>query len=184
MTRRILRLSRWAGGSAALIVIAVAAVVAFKAWHAGAAPTPHRILLADGVEIFFLTGSLAKPAAGYPIPREIHLDGDFFVRVPESPRPLIVRSRLLVLTVSGKAALRVTARSKEAGEQVEVLHGHVKAEKSYPSAYAEPDLLKDGQMTMINRDIDLMEKETADVSALRAWSEALVASASRANAAR
>ena len=39
-------------------------------------------------------------------------------------------------------------------------------------------------MTMINRDIDLMEKETADVAALRAWSEALVASASRANAAR
>ena len=62
--------------------------------------------------------------------------------------------------------------------------GTSRLEKSYPSTYAEPDLLSDGQMTMINRDIDLMEKETADVAALRAWSEALVASASRANAAR
>ena len=32
---------------------------------------------------------------------------------------------------------------------------------------------------MINRDIDLMEKETTDVAQLRAWSDALIASVSR-----
>ena len=43
----------------------------------------------------------------------------------------------------------------------------------------EPDRLTDGEMTMINRDIDLMEKETTDVAALRAWADALVASTAR-----
>ncbi len=167
-----------------MLVITVLSVAAFTAWHASAEPTPRSMRLADGVEIFFLTGAVAEPAASYPNPREIRLDGDFFLRVPEAPAPLILRSRLLILTVSGKAALRVTAYAKEAGEQAEVLHGHVKAQKSYPSTYAEPDLLSDGQMTLINRDIDLMEKETADAAALRAWSEALVASASRANPTR
>jgi hypothetical protein len=85
------------------------------------------------------------------------------------------------LTVTGKTALRVTAYSKEAGEQAEVLYGHVVAHKSYESSYKEPDILTDGQMTMINRDIDLMEKEKADVPALRAWSEAIVATVSRAH---
>ena len=112
-----------------------------------------------------------------PDPREIRLDGDFFIRVPPGPTPLIVRSRLLVLTVSGGSAFRITAYAREAGEQVEVLEGHIVALKSYPSNYMEPDQLDAGDMSMINRDIDLMEKEHADLEKLRAWSEALVASA-------
>jgi hypothetical protein len=141
--------------------------------------TPQYLRLADGVEAFFLGDSNITPAAQYPRPREISVDGDFFVRVPAAKEPLTVRSRLLVLTVTGKTAFRITAYAKEAGEQVEVLYGHITAHKSYKSPYQEPDILTDGQMTMINRDIDLMEKETADLPALRAWSDALVASVNR-----
>ena len=99
------------------------------------------------------------------------------MRVAADARPLIVRSRLLILTVTGETAFRMTAYAKEAGEQVEVLYGHVKANKAYESTYNEPDLLTGGDMTMINKSIDLMEKEKTDVAQLRAWSEALIASA-------
>jgi hypothetical protein len=140
------------------------------------APVPRVLLLPDGVQAFYKTDSRLEPAPGYPVPRELRIDGDFFIRVPEASAPLIVRSRLLVLTITGRTAFRITAFSLEAGEQVEVLDGHIEARKSYPSNYAEPDQLAAGEMTMINRDIDLMEKETTDLAALRAWSEALVAS--------
>ncbi len=85
--------------------------------------------------------------------------------------------QLLVLTVTGDSALRVAAWSKETGEQVEVLQGHVQANKSYASPYSMPDVLVDGEMTMINRTIDLMEKEKTDRVRLMQWSEALIASA-------
>lgn len=146
-----------------------------------AKPTPQYQRLPDGSEVFFLSDSKLTPVAGYPSPREIAADGEFFFRVAESAQPLTLRSRLLVLTVTGKTDLRLTAYSREAGEQVEVLSGHVVARKSYASNYMEPDVLTTGQMSMINKDIDLMEKETADLPALRAWSDALVASAARKN---
>lgn len=186
-SNRHTRMARRFGGlslrvlSIGVAAIIVALLVGGYLWRqASIPPAPSRMRLADGVEIFFLTGSAAVPSATYPHPREIRVDGDFFFRVPDSSTPLVLRSRLLVLTVNGQSALRVTAYAKEAGEQVEVLQGHIKAQKSYPSTYAEPDLLTEGQMTMINRDIDLMEKETTDVAALRAWSDALVESVSRA----
>lgn len=159
--------------------LAVAMLLGFAAWwwlSKEPDPVPQMQRLADGVEAFYLSDSRLEPVAGYPAPRELRVDGDFFMRVPDAPQPLVVRSRLLVLTVTGKTAFRITAYAREAGEQVEVLYGHIKANKSYPSHYAEPDLLTDGQMTMINRDIDLMEKETTDIAALRAWSDALIAS--------
>jgi hypothetical protein len=162
---------------AGIAAIALLALAAGFWWPSKAPPpVPRMQRLADGIEAFYKTDSRLVPAAGYPNPREIQVDGDFFIRVPQSPAPLIVRSRLLVLTVMGGSAFRITAYAHEAGEQVEVLDGHITAHKSYPSNYAAPDQLATGEMTMINRDIDLMEKETTDVAALRAWSDALVAS--------
>ena len=162
---------------AAVAALALAAVGAWL-WRTAKPPAvPQVQRLADGLEAFHLGDSRIEAAAGYPSPREMRVDGDFFIRVPEAAAPLIVRSRLLVLTVTGKSAFRIIAYSHEAGEQVEVLYGHIRANKSYPSAYSEPDLLAEGEMTMINRDIDLMEKETTDLAALRAWSDALVAAA-------
>ncbi len=142
-----------------------------------AKPVPQALHLPDGTDVFFLSDTRIEPAAAYPQPREIRVDGDAFLKVPPDSAPLIVRTRLLVLTISGGSALRVTAWSKETGEQAEVLHGHVQAHKSYPSSYSAPDILTDGEMTMINRTIDLMEKETTDRVQLQRWSDALMASA-------
>jgi hypothetical protein len=87
--------------------------------------------------------------------------------------PLIVRSRLLKLIVTGPSTLRIVARSHETGEQVEVLSGHVVAYKNYPSSYAEPDHLQAGEMSMVNQTIDLMEKEKFDPATLRVWIDEL-----------
>jgi ferric-dicitrate binding protein FerR (iron transport regulator) len=168
--------------SVALLALALIACAALAMWWwpQAAPPEPRMERLADGVEAYFRTDSKLIPAQGYPNPREIHVDGDFLIRAPEANSPLIVRSRLLVLKVTGRTSFRITAYSHEAGEQVEVLEGHIEARKSYPSNYSEPDLLVAGQMTMINKDIDLMEKETTDLAALRAWSEALETSVKQA----
>jgi hypothetical protein len=82
----------------------------------------------------------------------------------------------MVLQVTGDSALRVTARSSETGEEADVLAGRVVATKAYHSRQNEPDTLAAGEEVMVNETIDLQEKETADVPALRSWSEALVAS--------
>ena len=160
--------------------LAALATIACFAALAACAPTPRSVRLADGTEVFYLSNTSIQPAIFYPRPREIKVDGEAFIRASATAEPLIVRSRLMVLTVSGASALRVTARSKETGEEADVLYGHVEARKAYPSRQNEPDTLLAGEEVMVNETIDLQEKETTDLSSLRAWSEALVASAAQA----
>src|SRR5215213_1756582 len=97
-----------------VIALAIAGTVALLQWKGRT--SPEYLRLADGTEIFFRGDSKVEPAAQYPRPREIAVDGEFFFRVAEAAQPLIVRSRLLVLTVTGKTAFRITAHAKEAGE--------------------------------------------------------------------
>jgi len=48
-----------------------------------------------------------------------------------------------------------------------VLNGEVIASKSYPSPYRIPDDLHGGEMSMVNETLDLIDKETIEVSSLR-----------------
>lgn len=161
-----------------LLCVATVIVVTLRAYRT---PTPRLLRLTDGTEVFYLSNTTVQPAPTYPLERAIKIDGEAFVRAPAGTRPLEVRTRLMLLTVSGASALRVTARSQETGEEADVLYGHVVARKAYPSRQNEPDTLLDGQEVMVNETIDLQEKETADVRALRAWSEALMASVAHKN---
>jgi hypothetical protein len=129
-------------------------------------------VLADSTSIFLLhKEATAKPAAGYPKPRELKVDGEMYFEVKDSSRPMIIRSRLLVLTVMGKAAFRVIAWAKEAGEEVQVLSGEIRVRPNYESQFNTPDTLHGNQMVMINKSIDMMEKEKFDATELKAWSE-------------
>ncbi len=159
----------------AAVAVVCAGVVGVLAFRAYRTPAPRLLRLADGTEVFYLSDTSIAPSSSYPDTREIKIDGEGFVRAPAGARPLIIRSRLLLLTVTGAAALRVTARSNETGEEADVLYGHVEATKAYPSRESEADILLDGEEVMVNETIDLQEKETADVPALRLWSNALMA---------
>ena len=83
----------------------------------------------------------------------------------------------MILTVEGDTAFRALVSSEKIGEQAEVLYGHVRAAKAYPSNFADPDDLAAGEMSMINKSIDLMEKEKFDPSELARWSKEVTAAA-------
>jgi ferric-dicitrate binding protein FerR (iron transport regulator) len=162
-------------GVAAVIVLAGTVAVVLQRRAQAAAREPQAMHLADGTEAYFRGDTVIEPAATYPAVKDIHVDGDAFIQLPGGTGPWKVRTRLLVLTVDGGSAFRITAYSKQTGEQVEVVRGRMEARKSYPSPYAVPDLLGPGEMVMINRTIDLMEKERTNAEDVRRWGEALKA---------
>lgn len=101
--------------------------------------------------------------------RQVRLDGDaFFDIARQADRPFVVHTRNLVLTVMG-TSFRVSAFARDEGESAEVLRGQIRAAKAYHSTEVEPEILSSGDMIMINRSIDLMEKETFDTTTLRSW---------------
>lgn len=130
--------------------------------------------LADSTTIWMLHKSATiAPVSGYPQRREAKVDGDMYIEVTDASKPLVLKSRLLVLTVMSKASFRVIAWAKEAGEEVQVLSGTIKVAPNYQSQFNAPDTLHDNQMVMINKDIDLMEKEKYDATELGVWSKQL-----------
>jgi ferric-dicitrate binding protein FerR (iron transport regulator) len=148
-----------------LLVVGVAGALLMRATTA---PSPRAIRLSDGTEVLFRSDTKVTPRDTYPHPREIGIDGQAFVITLASEQLLVIRSRLMLLTVRGPSVLRVDAWSKETGEQVQVLRGHVTVRKAYRSAYTEPDVLGGGEMSMVNVTIDLMEKEKLKPDELRA----------------
>ncbi|MBC8034269.1 MAG: FecR domain-containing protein [Chitinophagaceae bacterium] len=133
-------------------------------------PRPSQVLtFSDGTRVLLIGSSSVHPLPGFPGKREVKVDGDMFFEVHGGREPLVVRSRLLVLTVTGKATFRVNAYEKENGEEVQVLSGNIHVKKAYKSQFDEPETLTDNQMVMINITIDLMEKEKLDTKDLRTW---------------
>lgn len=141
--------------------------------------TPKELLLSDGTQIILLDGTRAVPAAGFPKDRSLQLEGNgqVYIKTQVQEQPLIVRTGLLILTVKGNCGVRVLVSSEKIGEQAEVLYGQVRATKAYPSRFSDPDDLQAGEMSMINRSIDLMEKEKFDSAELAQWSRDVSAAA-------
>lgn len=131
------------------------------------------ITLADSSRVWLQKDTRITTADTYPQKRELTIDGELFMEVPDHKAPLTIHTRLLKLTVNGKAAFRVIAFSKEDGEEVQVINGNILVDKNYESPFNEQDTLNNNQMVMINKTIDLMEKEKFDVADLKAWRIAL-----------
>jgi ferric-dicitrate binding protein FerR (iron transport regulator) len=88
---------------------------------------------------------------------DVQLDGEGMFEVRG---PVVVHTRDLVIEVLWGAKFHVDAYRSKAGEEVDVLGGRLRVHKSYHSdTDNEPETLDSGDMVMINRDIDLMEKE-------------------------
>jgi hypothetical protein len=91
------------------------------------------------------------------------LDGEIFLIARHADkRPLIIHTRQLIITVqSAYARLHIEAFASSPGEQADLMEGQLKVTKSYHSSTDnEPETLRSGDMVMINKEIDLMEKET------------------------
>jgi hypothetical protein len=140
-------------------------------WRRPAHNPPEVRHLADGTVASLAADTRLRTAAGFPSPRELSLDGEGLLKVPTSERLLIIQTRLMHLEVRGPSTLAITARSRETGEQVEVLSGEVVVSKNYASPYQVPDDLHGGEMSMVNQTIDLMEKENMDPVSLTSLRE-------------
>ena len=129
--------------------------------------------LSDSTRVYLLGDTKVAPHNDYPAHREITLDGDAFFDVSAASSDLIIHTKLFTVTVMGKAALRVMGPSKEEWAEVDVVNGTVIVKKAYASRFDNPDTLHGNQMQMLNRTIDLMEKEEFDAGTLKAWSDKL-----------
>jgi ferric-dicitrate binding protein FerR (iron transport regulator) len=106
-------------------------------------------------------GTQVTIAKGFGVSnRDLELDGEALFDVDGSAaKPFVVHTRNLEIVVLG-TWFHVDAFRKNAGEQVDLLEGRLKVKKSYHSdTDNEAEVLEAGEMVMINRDIDLMEKE-------------------------
>jgi hypothetical protein len=65
----------------------------------------------------------------------------------------------------------------QAGEEGDILADHAEAGRAYDAPYHGPDILKSGEMSMVNKDMDLMERKYCDRIELRRWADALIEAA-------
>jgi ferric-dicitrate binding protein FerR (iron transport regulator) len=105
--------------------------------------------------------------------RDLELDGEALFTVgTDAGKPFVVHTKNLQIQVLSGGQFKVEAFEKNAGEEADLLSGKLKVKKSYHSdTDNEPEILEAGQMVMINRDIDLMEKEKLDSAELKTLQE-------------
>jgi transmembrane sensor len=127
----------------------------------------QRIGLPDGSDVQISDGTVIVLAKDFGKGnRDLDLDGEGMFEVNgRAGRPFVVRTGNLVIElldtlVQGADRFRVDAVRKRAGEEVDLVTGSLRVVKSYHSdTDNEPEILAAGEMVMINREIDLMEKE-------------------------
>jgi transmembrane sensor len=114
-------------------------------------PDGSKLLLSPKTSIFIAKGFGREN-------RDMELDGEALFEVVAGP--LHLHTRDLSVDVLWAARFRVDAYRNKAGEEVDLLAGRLQVAKSYHSdTDSASEVLEAGEMVMINRDIDLMEKE-------------------------
>jgi len=123
--------------------------------------------LPDGSRVLINVRTVIRIPGTFDRSRVLDLDGEaMFDILPDAGRPFVVHTRNLEIEVLG-TRFRVDAYRSNAGEQVDLLEGRLRVKKSYHSdTDNEPEMIEAGEMVMINRDIDLMEKEKLDSAEL------------------
>lgn len=119
------------------------------------------VLLPDSSRVKLSSGTSVVLGAGFADGnRVVDLDGEGMFEVRKKPgRLFVVMTRNLVIAGPG-TTFRVEAVWSRPGEEVDLLAGQLNIRKSYHSDLDSlPEELTSGDMLMINREIDLMEKE-------------------------
>jgi ferric-dicitrate binding protein FerR (iron transport regulator) len=124
---------------------------------------PKTLTLPDGTLVVMDPRTVIRPMEGFgKANRDVMFDGEGGLIGHDGVKPFVIHTRNLVVTVEGKGArIHVDAFASSPGEEVDLLEGKLKVIKSYHSSTDNStEALQAGEMVMINRDIDLMEKET------------------------
>jgi transmembrane sensor len=90
--------------------------------------------------------------------RQVNLDGEAWFELAGGG--FVLHTRDLSVEVLQGGRFHADAFRSRPGEEIDLLEGGLRVNKSYHSdTDNEPEVLASGEMVMINRDIDLMEKE-------------------------
>jgi len=130
----------------------------------------QKIQLPDGTEIIMNAGTVIRISPDFgKSNRDLEFGGEALFDVAgDAGKSFIVHTRNLQILVLG-TRFRVDAYPDKAGEEVDLLSGRLKVMKSYHSnTDNQPETLQAGEMVMINREIDLMEKEKLSAAELKA----------------
>ncbi|WP_222538518.1 FecR family protein [Pedobacter polysacchareus] len=129
------------------------------------------ITLADNSKVILNANSILKVPHGYNKDNRkvILLGAACFNISPNVKLPFSLESSDMKATVLG-TSFYMRAYPHESGQQVELLSGKLKVQKAYQSTLDnQPEILLPGDMVMLNRSVDLMEKETFDIQQREAW---------------
>lgn len=138
-------------------------------------PQPvEMIVLPDSNRVYLLDKQSKLLHVKYAKEGDISVDGDMFFEILSIANPIRVHTKLLDMEIAAPSAFRVMADRKEEGEEIQVVFGDIRVKKSYPSDFPEPDTIRNHQLLMINRTIDLMEKEKLDTKHLVDWYESTI----------
>jgi transmembrane sensor len=129
-------------------------------YHVGAGSGRSLRIPAFGT-VFLKPNTTIGLAKGFGVDnRDIEIDGEALFEMEVTGAPVRLHTKNLTVEVLGAARFRVDAYRNKAGEEVDLLEGKMRVKKSYPSATdSATEVLGPGEMVMINREIDLMEKE-------------------------
>ncbi|WP_157262838.1 FecR family protein [Pedobacter steynii] len=133
----------------------------------------HRLSLKlpDGSSVLLNSNSILKVPHGYhkDSRKVILLGAAFFTVAPGSVFPFVVESTDIKASTMG-ASFFARAYPHESGRQIEVTAGNLKVEKSYHSeSDNKAEFLLPGEMVMLNRTVDLMEKEKYAITERQSW---------------
>ena len=129
------------------------------------------ITLADNSKVILNANSILKVPHGYnkDSRKVILLGAAYFDISPNAKLPFSLESSDMKAMVLG-TSFYMRAYPHESGQQLELLSGKLKVQKAYRSTLDnQPEILLPGDMVMLNRSVDLMEKETFDVQQRQAW---------------
>lgn len=98
--------------------------------------------------------------------RLLQLDGIAHFTIDSAHYPVLIYTGMMELTTQN-VDFTIDAYSDSPGQSLKVFSGRLIATKAYPSDFPNTDTLGVGEMILINRDIDLMEKETFDTATIK-----------------
>lgn len=129
------------------------------------------ITLADQSKVILNANSTLKVPHGYNKENRkvVLLGAAYFDISPNAELPFSLETSDMKATVLG-TSFYMRAYPHESGQQVELLSGKLKVQKAYNSSLDnQPEILLPGDMVMLNRSVDLMEKETFDIQQRQSW---------------
>ncbi|HEV9035108.1 MAG TPA: hypothetical protein VGQ51_00755 [Puia sp.] len=126
----------------------------------------QRIRLPDSSTVILAPGAKIQLGNGFDSGiKELSLDGEAWFDIIRGRVTLHTRDMVVEVLWAGR--FHAEAFRARPGEEIDLLEGRIRAKKSYHSdTDNEEEELGPGEMVMINRDIDLMEKEKLNAAEL------------------